>query len=265
MASNIDFNTSWRNIASTIYKKPNDSKIFGSVEIDITDLEEYIQEKRDNGLKITLTHIFMLATARALSDKVPEFNTYVSRGKIISHPSIDAAVSVLLPNGEMGSVKVPNADHLNLKQAVDFLNAEIQNHKKGEEGNTGKLRDKFGSIPWPFRNWLFKIVKTLIVDLGLSFPSIGLSANGFGSFILSNIGSLGLDVGYPALMPSANVAFVLIMGGVHTKPWVVNNQIIPRKIMSLSIAIDHRVADASHGGKLFKYLKSVINNPKVLE
>lgn len=265
MAPDTNFNTSWRNIASTIYKKPSDSKIFGSVEIDISDLEEYIKIKRKNGLKITLTHVFMLATARALGEKIPEFNTYVSRGKIRSHPSIDAAVSVLLPNGEMGSVKVTNANKLSLRESVEFLNTEIQKHKIGEEGNTGKLREKFGNIPWPFRNWLFRIIKVLIIDLGLSFPSLGISANGFGSFILSNIGTLGLDVGYPALMPSANVAFVLIMGRATTKPWVFNNQIVPRKILSLSIAIDHRVADASHGGKLFNYLKTVVNNPEILE
>lgn len=43
--TNTNLNTSWRKTASTIYKKPVDSKIFGSVEIDITDLEKYINEK----------------------------------------------------------------------------------------------------------------------------------------------------------------------------------------------------------------------------
>ena len=47
-----NLNTAWRQIASTIYKKPNDSKIFGSVEIDVTDLEIYIEKKRKEGLKI---------------------------------------------------------------------------------------------------------------------------------------------------------------------------------------------------------------------
>ena len=85
-------NTAWRKTASTIYQKPNDSKIFGSVEVDITDLEKYIQQRRKAGVKITLTHFFLLATARALRDEVPEFNTYVKRGTIVPFPSIDATV-----------------------------------------------------------------------------------------------------------------------------------------------------------------------------
>ena len=58
MKENNPLNTSWRKTALTIYKKPVDSKIFGSVEIDITDLEKYIAKKRKSGIKITLTHFF---------------------------------------------------------------------------------------------------------------------------------------------------------------------------------------------------------------
>ncbi len=65
MNQNDSVNTSWRKVAASIYKKPTDSKIFGSVELDVTDLEQYITQKRKEGLKITLTHIFTLAVARA--------------------------------------------------------------------------------------------------------------------------------------------------------------------------------------------------------
>jgi pyruvate/2-oxoglutarate dehydrogenase complex dihydrolipoamide acyltransferase (E2) component len=33
----------------------------------------------------------------------------------------------------------------------------------------------------------------------------------------------------------------------------------------LGAALDHRVIDASHGGKLFKQLKRFVNNPELLE
>jgi pyruvate/2-oxoglutarate dehydrogenase complex dihydrolipoamide acyltransferase (E2) component len=72
-------------------------------------------------------------------------------------------------------------------------------------------------------------------------------------------------MGYPALFPSSNVSFVLILGGVNRKPTVVNEQIVPRTILSLGAALDHRVVDASHGGLLFRYLKNVVNNPHQLD
>ena len=103
------------------------------------------------------------------------------------------------------------------------------------------------------------------MNWGLSFPSLGLSANSFGSFVVSNIGSVGLDMGFPALLPSSNVSFVLVLGGVNRKPAVVDEQVVPRTILSLGAAIDHRVVDASHGGLLFRYLKKIVKNPQLLD
>jgi pyruvate/2-oxoglutarate dehydrogenase complex dihydrolipoamide acyltransferase (E2) component len=265
MKENNPLNTSWRKTALTIYKKPVDSKIFGSVEIDITDLEKYIAKKRKSGIKITLTHFFLVATARAIKEHVPELNTYVKRGNIYSHEQVDATVSVLLHSGEMGSVKMQNVDKLTLTESAKKLKEEIQKTHNGDENVTMQMKEKLAAIPWPLRGWVYQSIKYITTTLGISIPPLGLSANNFGSFILSNIGSIGLDIGYPALMPSANIAFVLILGGVTKKPWVVNDEIVPRSILMLGAALDHRVIDASHGGKLFKQLKRYVSNPELLE
>ena len=108
MKTTIDLNNNWRKVASAMYKKTSDSKILGMAEVDVTDLEAYVAQKRKNGIKVTLTHVLTLAAARALKYEVPELNTYVMRGKIVKRPQIDAVVSVLLEGSEMGSVKIPN-------------------------------------------------------------------------------------------------------------------------------------------------------------
>jgi hypothetical protein len=41
--------------------------------------------------------------------------------------------------------------------------------------------------------------------------------------------------------------------------------VIPRTILSLGAALDHRVVDASHGGLLFRYLKKIVKNPHLLD
>ncbi len=260
-----ELNNTWRLTAATVYKKPVDSKIFGSVEIDVTDLNQYIAQKRNEGLKITLTHFFTLATGRAIAQVVPEFNTYVKRGKIYSHDSVDAAVSVLQSNGHLGSVKIKHADKLSFEGLVAAMNEEVRQSRQGNEKGGVALKNAVGSIPWPFRNWLYAFIKKAVIDWGIDLPFIGLNGSSFGSYVISNIGSLGLDTGYPALMPMANMGFVLILGGVKEKPWVVNGEIVPRTIISLGAAIDHRVADASHGGQVFKFLKKMVEQPSILE
>jgi pyruvate/2-oxoglutarate dehydrogenase complex dihydrolipoamide acyltransferase (E2) component len=260
-----ELNSGWRKVASSIYRRPTDSKIFGSVEIDVTDLETYIAEKRKKGVKATLTHIFILAAARALKEEVPEMNTYMKRGNVVLREHIDVMVSVLLRDSKMGSVLIKDADKLTLEELIKIMNDEVTRSRRGSENKTMQMKDKLARIPWPFRGWILRFLKTITADLGLSFPSLGLSANSFGSFVVSNIGSLGLDMGYPALFPSSNVSFVLVLGGVNRKPAVVGDQIVPRTILSLGAALDHRVVDASHGGLLFRYLKKIVKNPHLLD
>jgi pyruvate/2-oxoglutarate dehydrogenase complex dihydrolipoamide acyltransferase (E2) component len=72
-------------------------------------------------------------------------------------------------------------------------------------------------------------------------------------------------MGYPALFPSSNVSFVLVLGGKNRKPAVVSEQILPRTILSLCAALYHRVVDASHGGLLFRHLKKIVKNPELLD
>jgi pyruvate/2-oxoglutarate dehydrogenase complex dihydrolipoamide acyltransferase (E2) component len=265
MNTTDQFNTVWRKTASTIYKKPTDSKIFGGVEYDITDLEKYVTQKRKEGLKITLTHFFVLVIARAVKQEIPEFNTYLRRGKIIPRKSIDAGVSVLQADGAMSSIIVPAADTMNYSDLVSFLNEQIIKSRMGGEQGAAEKKNILSQLPWPFRNWLFAFYRTITIKWGLSLPILGMSANSFGSFMVTNIGSLGLDYGFPALLPTSNISFVYVMGGIQKKPVVVNDEIVIRRIMSGSIVFDHRLADASQGAKLFKFIKQAVRHPEDYE
>lgn len=263
--SRSDINSDWRKVAAAIYKKPADAKIFGSVELDVTDLEAYVARKRREGLKITLTHLFTLIVARGIREAVPELNCYVRRGNIVERDQVDAMVSVLLADGSMSSVKVEHADRLTLSQSVDAISKGIKASRDGDENRTMKMKGFMGRIPWPVRTWIFNLVKFLTIKWGISLPALGLSSNNFGSFVMTNIGSIGLDTGYPALFPISNVSFVFVMGGINKKPVVVKDRIEIRRIMTISSAMDHRTVDAMHGGKLFRYIKRLAKTPEVLE
>ena len=260
-----ELNTNWRKVASTIYKKPLDAKIYGTVDIDVTELESFISKKRREGVKTTLTHLLTLIVARAFREEVPELNAYIRRGKVIERKNIDAMVSVLLKNDEMGSVNIPNCDQLNVTELTDIIAEKIKNSRTGNENKTMQSKQMLSSIPWPFRTWLFYLYKKITIDWGISLPFLNLSSDSFGSFVISNIGTLGLDSGYAALLPSSNVSIVLIIGKVYKKPVVINDEIVIRKVLNLSATLDHRVVDGYHGGKLFRYIRRVIKQPELLD
>lgn len=265
MTDEKDFNSNWRLVASTIYKKPSDSKIYGAVEIDVTDLEKFISEKRREGIKTTLTYLMTLIVGRAIRHEVPELNTFVRRGRIIRRKDVDATVSVLLPGGEMGSVLVKNADQLTIKELSDEIAEKIRDSRKGKENDTMQSKNLLSWFPWPLRNWIFSFYRTITIHWGISMPYFGLDSNSFGSYVISNIGTVGLDTGYGSLLPSSNVSIVMILGNVIKKPVVINDSIVIRKILTLSATLDHRLVDGSHGGTLFRTIKQYVKNPGLLE
>ena len=265
MKTTIDLNNNWRRVASAIYSRTSDSKILGQAEVDVTDLEAYVAQKRRKGIKVTITHVLTLAAARALRYEVPELNVYIKRGKIIQRPQVDALVSVLIEGSEMSTVKIQNADIVTLDEAVDIMAAQIKDTRSGLENKAMDMKARMAGIPWPFRKWIFNLLKYFTITHAVSIKRLGLTPNSFGSFVVSNVGTLGLDLGFPSLMPISNVSFVLMLGAVNKRPWVVNDEVVPRKIMWLGSALDHRVCDGSHGGRLFRYLKYIIQNPHLLE
>ena len=150
-------NSDWRKTASAMYRKPSDSKILGSVEIDITDLNIFLDEQRSAGLKITLTHFFLLATARAVKFDVPQLNSYIKRGNVQTFGPVNVSVSVLQADGSMSSVKIENAEQLTLKESVIILNDKISAIRKGSEDKAMKSKSILAKIPFPFRNMFFSM------------------------------------------------------------------------------------------------------------
>lgn len=265
MVDTNEYNSNWRKVASTIYKKPIDSKIYGMVELDVTELEKYVAKKRKEGVKTTLTYLLTLIIGRGLRQEVPELNTYLKRGKIKQRDQVDGTVSVLLPGGQMGSVKIENADQLTTEEISEEIGRNIANSRKGNENDAMQSKSMLANVPWPFRNLLFKIYRTITINWGISLPMIGLDSNSFGSYVVSNIGTVGLDTGFGSLLPSSNISFIMILGTVNKKPVVLNDEIVVRKIMWLSSTLDHRVVDGSHGGRLFRVIKKLAKNPELLD
>lgn len=258
-------NTPWRKVASTIYEAPKDSKLFGSVEVDMSAVDAFIKNKRKEGIKLTHTHVMAAVISRMLAFDVPEFNAFARRGTIYPRKSVDVMLSVLNQNNEMSSILIRDVHKKTVSTLVKETADEIVKARKGEENATMSKKHTLGNIPWPFRRWVFKFVRWMTVVRGWSWKSKGLSSDAFGSFILSNIGTLGLDLGFPALFPLANLSMVVLMGKVQKKAVVINDEICIRNMMTLNVCIDHRVVDASHAGRAFKSIKYRIANPHLLD
>ncbi len=80
------------------------------------------------------------------------------------------------------------------------------------------------------------------------------------TFTITNYGSIGGTYGVPIINPP-NVA-VLGTGKIRELPRVVEGEIVPRKVMQLSVSFDHRVVDGAEVAGFMNTLIDYLENPE---
>lgn len=83
-----------------------------------------------------------------------------------------------------------------------------------------------------------------------------------GTITITNIGVFGMDSGVPILNPG-EVAIVA-MGAIKQKPWVVDGEVRPRYVTTVSGSFDHRVVDGDVVSRFTADIASVLEEPALL-
>jgi 2-oxoisovalerate dehydrogenase E2 component (dihydrolipoyl transacylase) len=80
-----------------------------------------------------------------------------------------------------------------------------------------------------------------------------------GTITITNVGVFGVDTGTPILNPgeSGIVAF----GAVARRPWVVDEQVVPRWVTTLAVSFDHRVVDGAQGSQFLASVAGILSDP----
>ena len=257
--------TSWREVAIATYKAPSDSRIYGSFDIDITKVVKYIEKQKKKGKRLTITHFTTAALARSLYEDIPDINGYVRRGKIVMRKDANVFVAVSIKGKDMSGIVVKKSQELSVSEISDIIKTQAEKKRSGEESGVFASKNVVAKIPWPFRRPIFLFIKFWIFDLALPFPFLNIPADPFGSIMLTNIGTHGLGVGFPALFPIGRIPAVIVMGRYKEKPVVIDGEIKIRTILPLAATFDHRIVDGAQAGVLALGLERRLQEPEKLD
>ncbi|GAA3277248.1 dihydrolipoamide acetyltransferase component of pyruvate dehydrogenase complex [Paenarthrobacter aurescens] len=83
-----------------------------------------------------------------------------------------------------------------------------------------------------------------------------------GTISITNIGVFGIDAGTPILNPGE--AAIVALGAVRKAPWVVNDELSVRQVMSLSLSFDHRLVDGEQGSRFLADLGAILADPAMV-
>jgi pyruvate dehydrogenase E2 component (dihydrolipoamide acetyltransferase) len=257
------FNTPWRVTSAAIYTTPTDSRVYGTLDIDVTEAKKFLDQKREQGEKITMVHMTVAVLARAMAFDAPEMNCFIRRGAVVGRKHVDVMVPVQVGGDTGVTAAIVRDAHA---RPVSDIAGEIRNKAKrsreGDEIKAAKNKYVLNRIPWPLRRPVFRLLKWITVDMGFEIGALGLSAHSFGSFVVSDIGSFGLNTGMTALMPAAKVPCVIVLGKMEEKPVVRNGEVVIRTVLPLTGTFDHRVVDGAQIGKLARGIKRGFRKPE---
>ena len=80
-----------------------------------------------------------------------------------------------------------------------------------------------------------------------------------GTFTITNVGVFGVDTGTPIINPGESA--ILALGAIRDMPWVVDGEIVPRKVCQLSLSFDHRVVDGQQGSQFLADVGAILADP----
>jgi hypothetical protein len=146
------------------------------------------------------------------------------------------------------------------------LNTEIAKVKEaGEATKTDDTAAAFMKLPRLLLKFVIGVLKLL--DYFGKLPMAIINASPFhGSFIISDIGSIGLPVIYHHLYNFGNMP-VFISIGAKKKAYEIDKDgaVVQRKYVDYTMVADERICDGFYFSQAFKVFRSVLRNPRVLD
>jgi pyruvate dehydrogenase E2 component (dihydrolipoamide acetyltransferase) len=92
--------------------------------------------------------------------------------------------------------------------------------------------------------------------------SIGREEMQGGTFTITNFGAIGGEYATPIVNHPETA--ILGLGAIKEKPRVVDGEVVPRKVLTLSLSIDHRVIDGAVAARFTNRVEELLERPRLL-
>jgi len=121
------------------------------------------------------------------------------------------------------------------------------------------------SIPSFILGVVIHIVSYSNMNLGIAVKAMGMKKNVMGHFVLTNIGTLGMQQGFAPLCPPCRVMGYTCMGASDKKPAAVGDKIEIQDMVTLSNTIDYRLLNPEIFSRFSKTMCGYIEDPASMQ
>lgn len=259
--------SSFRRIAIGTWRAAYDPTVYGTLALPADGVLRYLETFRARtGKRATLSHLMAKAMAITLSE-MPDANAILRFNRIYLRRDIGVFFQVALEDEVTGEIDLSgatlfDAHQKSLLEIVEEFEQKVGSVRKGQDKNLEGSRNMFKKIPFFMLNTVLDLIGWLSFTLNLDLRWAGIPKDPFGSVMVTNIGSLGLEEAYVPLVPYSRVPLVIALGAVKDEAVVQDGQIVPRKMLRAFATFDHRVLDGMHAAKMSKTLRRIFADPE---
>ncbi|MDY3845940.1 MAG: hypothetical protein SOZ62_03400 [Eubacteriales bacterium] len=236
-------------------------------EIDITNIEKYLNKKHEQGYKtLSLLHVLLASYVRCIAQR-PGINRFCAGQKIYARNNIECVMSV------KKEMKIDSPDTM-IKVEFDPRDTVLEIAEKfdstvkealSKQTNFDKTAKLFTLIPGIFLRFAVGALRFLDY-FGLLPKKIADVSPFHGSFIITSMGSLGINAIYHHLYDFGNLPVFLCYGKKFSRNVIMNDGTVKkRSFITFKAVTDERICDGYYYASAFKIINRQLQNPECLD
>ena len=244
-----------------------DSQVYFKQDIALKHLDEYIDRKAEEGIRLSYMNIIYAAIVRIIGER-PRLNRFAMNGALYQRNKIYVSLVIkksLTDDGVETPLKLKFNGDENIFEIKEKLDAAIEKNKDIEVSNkTDKLVSILSAIP---SGLIRAIVKFLMfLDKHGVMPKKIIEASPFHtSVFLTNVGSLGIDSIYHHIYNFGTTSMFFSMGKKKKSYIYEDEEFKEEKCITLAFVGDERICDGYYYASSFKLLSKYLKKPELLE
>ena len=244
-----------------------DSQVYFKQDIALKYLDEYIDRKAEEGIRLSYMNIIYAAIVRIIGER-PRLNRFAMNGALYQRNKIYVSLVIkksLTDDGVETPLKLKFNGDENIFEIKEKLDATIEKNKDVEASNkTDKLVSILSAIPSGLIRAIVKIL--MFLDKHGIMPKKIIEASPFHtSVFLTNVGSLGIDSIYHHIYNFGTTSMFFSMGKKKKSYIYEDEEFKEEKCITLAFVGDERICDGYYYASSFKLLSKYLKKPELLE
>ncbi|CAN5638749.1 hypothetical protein BH10CYA1_BH10CYA1_13430 [soil metagenome] len=218
------------------------------INVDMSRVQLLRRQLLESNIRVTVT-AFLLKAISICQERFPASRTAcLPGGRLVTFNNIVAGFTVEREiDGEpavfFGEIEAPQ------KKPISEIAAILKDFADGDINKVAKLKQQklFAEMPW--------LIRQSVMYLGALFPFVRLKCMA-ATFGLSSLGALGVVV---ACGPSVSTS-VFGIGAVVDCPVVIDQKVVIKPIVNISLNYDQRVMDARVAARFLQAVKTLLED-----